>query len=383
MACRGRRRVGTAVGSGCRAWLGRRRGGRGRGRAGERRTDRTDATVRTGPPEPDGGDQDRGQEDACSGDARARRHAPDADPLRRRGRTSGAGRRPRPTRAGSDQGRDGSITLSPTSFGRGSRPRGALPPSCRARDAASSYVAPSMAVMTSADRSSGDSSLIAAWTSSQRACTDASSDAGSGARQQAPADPSKAVGGEATHGHQEPREHRPIPIQLGAVVPEPQVRLLGEVFGLGPVVRPGESETEDVGPVRLEDAVVGEFSRAAHRHPGGHIDIHDEQGRNARSRPETDASRAIGGTSGRRRAGEASSERNILCGSGTVVPNHSGNHASSAERTFHPGEHPVRSRSRSRAIAQTIIRSGVCEPGEIVGPEHVPHRVRHREGLAE
>ena len=62
------------------------------------------------------------------------------------------------------------------------------------------------------------------------------------------------------------------------MVPEAHERFLGEVLRRRPVVRPGEGEAEDVGPVRLVGALVGDFSRVADRHVGGHTYIHDGEG---------------------------------------------------------------------------------------------------------
>src|SRR6478735_1266613 len=106
------------------------------------------------PSGPHGGDEDRGHEDAGTRDARARRHAPDADPLRWRGRASGAGGDlvplvQDPVRAGGVHHAVSNFVLARLTAAR------SAPAVVPSTSAASSYVAPSMAVITSADRSSG------------------------------------------------------------------------------------------------------------------------------------------------------------------------------------------------------------------------------------
>ena len=79
---------------------------------------------------------------------------------------------------------------------------------------------------------------------------------GTDARHQPTTDRPEPVRGETTCRGQQPWQDRPAPVEPVPVIPQPQVRVLGEVLRRGPVVGPGEREPEDVRPVRLEGALV-------------------------------------------------------------------------------------------------------------------------------
>ena len=282
---RGRRRVGVGVGvaaASASASESRAGGGRRRRDGDARRRRSSDRAAEPARRRRSSADDDQ----ARTGQGRARQAASDHDPARRRRRPARFARRPRPSPRGSVRARR--VHQAVSNFVRArltaARRAPAVVPSTAAgllvggaldggHDQRGSFERGQVGHRGADVEPARPEGRDRAWL-------------GCGGRRAAAAKRPEPVGREArvvtsSHG----RTGR-LQSSSAAVVPQAQVRVLGEVLGGRPVVRPGEGEAEDVGPVLLEGALVGDLGRFGDRHVGRHTYIHDAEGRNARtSRP--------------------------------------------------------------------------------------------------